>query len=206
MQETKEIRVRSLVWEDPLEKEMATHSSILAWRIPWIEEPGGLQSEGSQRVGYDWSDWALALRPTKTSPFRMSGCGWVTTPWWISGSLRPFLCSSSVYSCHFLISSSIRSLPFLSFIMLVLAWKIGISNFLEEISCLSYYISSLRRPSYLSLLFSRTLLSVGCIFPFVSLFSAICKASSDWLSAFLHFFFTRMVLATASCSVTNLWS
>ena len=41
---------RSLGWEDPLEKEMATHSIILAWRIPWIEEPGGLQSTGSQRV------------------------------------------------------------------------------------------------------------------------------------------------------------
>ena len=42
-------RVLSLGWEDPLEKEMATHSSILAWRIPWTEEPGGLQSMGSQR-------------------------------------------------------------------------------------------------------------------------------------------------------------
>ena len=50
MQET---RVRSLGREDPLEKEMATHSSILAWRIPWIKEPGGLQSMGSQRVGHD---------------------------------------------------------------------------------------------------------------------------------------------------------
>ena len=48
MQET---RVQSLGREDPLEKEMATHSSTLAWRIPWREEPGGLQSMGSQRVG-----------------------------------------------------------------------------------------------------------------------------------------------------------
>ena len=40
--------VQSLVWEDPLEKEMATHSSILAWRVPWTEEPGRLQSVGSQ--------------------------------------------------------------------------------------------------------------------------------------------------------------
>ena len=45
--------VRSLRREDPLEKEMATHSSILAWRIPWREEPGRLQSMGSQRVGHD---------------------------------------------------------------------------------------------------------------------------------------------------------
>ena len=45
--------VQSLGWEDPLEEGMATHSSILAWRIPWTEEPGGLQSMGSQRVGHD---------------------------------------------------------------------------------------------------------------------------------------------------------
>ena len=50
MQET---GVQSLGWEDPLEKKMATHSSILAWEIPWTEEAGGLQSTGSQRVGHD---------------------------------------------------------------------------------------------------------------------------------------------------------
>ena len=48
-----ETRGQSLGWEDPLEKEMATHSSIHAWKIPWTEEPGGLQSMGSQRVGHD---------------------------------------------------------------------------------------------------------------------------------------------------------
>ena len=48
MQETQEMWVRSLGWEDPLEKEMVTHSSILAWRIPWTEEPGGLQFMGSK--------------------------------------------------------------------------------------------------------------------------------------------------------------
>ena len=45
--------VPSLGWEDSLEEEMATHSSILAWKVPWIEEPGGLQSMESQRVSYD---------------------------------------------------------------------------------------------------------------------------------------------------------
>ena len=50
MQET---QVPSLGWEDPLEKGMATHSSIFAWKIPWTEEPGGLQSIGSQRVGHN---------------------------------------------------------------------------------------------------------------------------------------------------------
>ena len=52
MQQT---QVRSLSTEDPLEKGMATHSSILAWRIPWTKEPGELQSMGSQRVGHDWA-------------------------------------------------------------------------------------------------------------------------------------------------------
>ena len=53
MQETQETWVPSLDQEDPLEEEMAPHSSILAWRIPWAEEPGRLQSMGSQRVGRD---------------------------------------------------------------------------------------------------------------------------------------------------------
>ena len=53
LQERQEMQVQSPGGEDPLEKEMATHSSILAWRIPWTEEPGGLQSMGLQRVGHD---------------------------------------------------------------------------------------------------------------------------------------------------------
>ena len=48
----RETRVRALGWEDPLEKEMATNSSTLVWKIPWTEEPGRLQSMGSQRVGH----------------------------------------------------------------------------------------------------------------------------------------------------------
>ena len=53
MQEMKETWVRPLGWEDPLEEEMASHSSVLAWKIPWTEEPGGLQSMGLQRVGHN---------------------------------------------------------------------------------------------------------------------------------------------------------
>ena len=70
LHEMQETQVRSLGWEDPLEKEMAAHSSILAWEIPWTEEPGGLQSMESQRVGQDlatkqqqhvcvWSRWLM---------------------------------------------------------------------------------------------------------------------------------------------------
>ena len=51
-----EIQVRSLGWEDPPDKEIATHSSTLAWKIPCTEEPGGLQSMGSQRVGHNWAN------------------------------------------------------------------------------------------------------------------------------------------------------
>ena len=50
---TQESQVQSLSWEDHLEKEMATHSSILAWEVPWTKEPGGLHSMGSQKVGHD---------------------------------------------------------------------------------------------------------------------------------------------------------
>ena len=53
IQETQETQVPSLGWEDPLEKSMATHSSILTWRIPWIEELGGVQSIGLQRVRHN---------------------------------------------------------------------------------------------------------------------------------------------------------
>ena len=52
-QEMQEIQVQSLDWEDPLEEEIATHASILAWKIPWTEEPARLQSVGSQRVRHD---------------------------------------------------------------------------------------------------------------------------------------------------------
>ena len=53
VQKTKEMWVQSLGWEDPPEEEMSTHCSILAWEIPWTEEPGGLQSMGLQRVRHD---------------------------------------------------------------------------------------------------------------------------------------------------------
>ena len=56
-----ETQVGSLGQEDPLEEEMAAHSSILAWRIPWMEEPGGLQSTGSQRVGHDLNSHLLPI-------------------------------------------------------------------------------------------------------------------------------------------------
>ena len=58
-----ETRVQSLGWKDLLEKEMATHSSILAWKIPWTEEPGRLQSMGLQRVGHDLTSYRAYQGP-----------------------------------------------------------------------------------------------------------------------------------------------
>ena len=68
MQET---RIQSLGWEDPLEMEMATHSRIFSWRIPWTEEPGRLEYMGSQRVGHD--------RVTNTLTFTLSYEQWKST-------------------------------------------------------------------------------------------------------------------------------
>ena len=110
----RETWVRSVGQEDSMEKEMATHSSILAWRTPWMEEPGRLQFTGSQRVGHDWAtSLTQSVLPKAHSHSRMFGSGWVTIPSWLRGSLRSLLYSSFMYSFHlFLISSaSIRSSP-----------------------------------------------------------------------------------------------
>ena len=74
---TEDIRDMSYIWslggKDPLEKEMAIHSSILAWRIPWTEEPGGLQSMGLQRVGHDWSNLAEHTPSLNTTYLQKNG-------------------------------------------------------------------------------------------------------------------------------------
>ena len=69
----------SLGWEDPLEKGMATHSSVLAWRIPGTGEPGGLPSMGSHRVGHDWSDLAAAAAAAWKIPRTVEELGLCTT-------------------------------------------------------------------------------------------------------------------------------
>ena len=82
VQETQETRIQSLRLEDPLEKGTATNSSILACRIPWTKEPGGLQSMGSQRVGHDWSNLACTHTEVRDlNRWCFSNCGswrWLT--------------------------------------------------------------------------------------------------------------------------------
>ena len=153
-----------------------------------------------------------------TSHSRMSGSMWVITPLWLSASLRSFLFSSYVYSCHiFLISSaSVRSIPFLSFIGPIFAWNVPLVSliFLKRSQSLPFYcfplflcIDHLGRLSYISLLLELFIqmdiyLSFSPL-PFASLlFTTICKASSDNHFAFLHFFFLGVVFITVSYTMS----
>ena len=77
MQELQETRIRSLGHKDSLEEGMAIQPTILAWRIPWIKEPGRLQSIGLQRVGHNWSDWAC------THARNLDLIGYKRLPWWL---------------------------------------------------------------------------------------------------------------------------
>ena len=97
MQET---WVRSLGQEDPLEKEMATHSSILAWKIPWTEDPGRLQSMGSQRVRHNW---ATSLSDCH-STYKLNKLGDNIQPWCIPFAIlnQSWHCSMSGSNCCFL--------------------------------------------------------------------------------------------------------
>ena len=267
-----EIWFLSLGQEDPLETEMATHSSILAWKIPCTEEPGRLQYMGSQRVRHDWTTntftlwtffgiallwkwneswpfqfpghcwvfqicWRIEYNTSIASSFnilnssvgilspplalflvmlpkahltshsKMSGSRWVATPLWLSKILRPFFFSFSVYSCHlFLISSaSVRSFCPLSCQSLheMFPWYLQFSwrdllSFPFHCFPLFLFTIYLRRPSFLSLLFSWVYLSLSFL-PSVSLpFSIICKASSNNHVAFLNFFSFGIVLVIAS--------
>ena len=95
--------VWSLGWEDPLEKEMATHSSTLAWKIPWTEEPGRLQSIRLQRVGHDWVtslslSKVLCMHCWLNAPNPASGHCWPTTPVETPGHTRASLGQSLVGS------------------------------------------------------------------------------------------------------------
>ena len=88
--------IRSLGWEDLLEKEMASHSSILAWKIPWTEEPGELQPMGSQRVGHNWATGVLRFMG-----LQRVGHDWVTELSWVTkdSSLSSRICKCGIQGC-----------------------------------------------------------------------------------------------------------
>ena len=86
--------VQSLDQEDPLEKEMATHSSTLAWKIPWTEDRGGLQSTGSQRVGHEWATSLISLTLASSLLFSQdpgSSSLWLVWILSLEGYLSPFI-------------------------------------------------------------------------------------------------------------------
>ena len=85
LQELQDTWVRYLGPEDPLEKGMATHSSVLAWRIPWTEEPGRLQPIESQRVRQDWSDWARMHKQYKIIKKKQNTRRYMCNPIFIAG-------------------------------------------------------------------------------------------------------------------------
>ena len=84
MQEMQETQAQSLGWEDPLEKEMATCSNILVWKIPWVEEPGRLQSTGLQRVEHVWvTELAQSEKLQWRKPLDFTLVGVEENTWWI---------------------------------------------------------------------------------------------------------------------------
>ena len=116
-----ETRVRSPGQEDPLEKELATYSSILAWEIPWMEQPGGLQSIVSQKVGHNWSDLAYTCACSKC----------VVVSW--SFNLRSLMTGSMEHMCLLIICmSSLEKCLFKSFLI----FNGCLSYWIVKVTCL----------------------------------------------------------------------
>ena len=84
-----EMQIQSLGGEDPLEKETATHPSVLAWEIPWTEEPGGLQSMGSQRAGHDWATNSHFRLPVSLNARHNTGLLQAVGSWLLQKELLP---------------------------------------------------------------------------------------------------------------------
>ena len=115
------MQVWSLGWEDPLEEGMAIHSSILAWRIPWTEEPDTLQSMGSQRVGYDWTIMLVGYLTFVILAFCYSEV--------VSLFLHLFICSFTyyfIYLCVWLVLVAARGIFVMS--LETFHWGNGLSR------------------------------------------------------------------------------
>ena len=126
----------SLGQEDPLEKEMAIHSSILAWRIPWTEEPGGLQFMGLQRVGYDWATNVNFSHLGELLSFSgwVDGCGCVShsvmsDALWLHGTVACLLClwnfpgKNTGVGCHFLLQGIFPTQGLNQSLLCLLHWQ-----------------------------------------------------------------------------------
>ena len=148
--------VRSLGQEDPLEKEMATHSSILAWRISWTERRGGLQCIESHRVGHEWRDWA----------------GWTVLFWKF---MYRFVCGHMVL---FLLAIYIGvQLPGRMVTLCLTLWETA--KLLSEVAGIFYISTSSARG------FSASLLTLGIIWPLIIVLLVSCHGASLWFSVYL---------------------
>ena len=154
----------SVFQEDPLEEGMTAHSSILVWRIPWTEEPGGLQSIGSLRVGHDWCDSMCTHTHTHTQwgnwfsqplPFPTPA---VTEPLRFSvSSLPPHPChTDSAVSCSYQVCSHLRAFALVSSAWNTLPLNLYMTYCLHSSLCSNVTSSgtpSLTLPSKISILF-----------------------------------------------------
>ena len=136
--------VWSLGWEDPLEESMVTHSSILAWRIPWTEEPGELESMASQRVGYDWvTKHRTGFNSTWTETSRRKGRGTrdqISNIHWIIVKAREF--PKHIYFCFTDCAKSIDCVDHNKL------WKILIKRWeYQTITCLSRNLYAGQEPT-----------------------------------------------------------
>ena len=106
------MRVQTLGQEDHLEEEMATHSSILAWKIPWPEKPGGLEFIRSQRIRHDWACTFPSLIPETLNFLPMQGCMYVLFPWiWVTVYLPLWFSSVQLLSHVWLCDPMDCSMP-----------------------------------------------------------------------------------------------
>ena len=111
MQEMQETKFWSLGWEDPLEKEMATHSSILAWEIPRTEETGGLQSMGSPRIGHDWActcDVDTVTLPQLRASVHAFSFARISPAYLWNPTQFVCMCETAIYLCSWVLSQKCR--------------------------------------------------------------------------------------------------
>ena len=171
MQET---WVRSLGWEDLLEKEMAIHSSTIAWKIPWTEEPGRLQSMGSQRVGHNWAtSLSLCLNKLLCHPCNRNLLKYFNAAYfilWNQEALRVYVLQVSTFA--------LSEMSFCQF--LALSWNTMLkrsSNNQHLYQCPGYF----QQPS-LELAAQRSIFSVLRIAMRIYCFATVCVI---WTSSFL---------------------
>ena len=129
MQKMQEAWVQSLAGEDPLEEEMATHSCILAWKIKWTEEPGGLQSTGLQKVGHDWAHTHTHTHSDKIGNIPLYSSEQILERW--ECQLKEKWCIMTITNFLYYMSTNLAQVSFYKAFGLYIKW------FIDEYSCMN---------------------------------------------------------------------